>query len=237
MIKRNGQSGNAPRGRNWRRAPFLQATRPPSEVLLRRPGNPQAEARAFTLIELILVMALLTIVISLTAPRLSRFFHGRTLDSEARRLLALTRSGQSRAVSEGIPVDLWVDADKGEFGVEAEPSFETSDSKAVEFTLDSSLKIEVIQRLVTPATVTLNRARRASTASAPRVVLARANLPAIRFLPDGSLGETSPQKFHLTSGDGGSLWLAQARDGLSYEIRSTDSQDADASQPGEMSKR
>ena len=27
---------------------------------------------------------------------------------------------------------------------------------------------------------------------------------------------------HLTSGDGGSLWLAQARDGLSYEIRSTD---------------
>ena len=43
--------------------------------------------RGFTLIELILVMALLTVVISLTAPRLSRFFHGRTLDSEARRLL------------------------------------------------------------------------------------------------------------------------------------------------------
>ena len=56
-------------------------------------------------------MALLTIVISLTAPSLSRFFHGRTLDSEARRLLALTRSGQSRAVSEGMPMDLWVDAD------------------------------------------------------------------------------------------------------------------------------
>src|ERR1035441_8861833 len=78
--------------------------------------------RAFTLIELILVMALLTIVISLTAPKLSRFFHGRTLDSEARRLLALTRSGQSRAVSEGVPMDLWVDAELGMFGLEAEPS-------------------------------------------------------------------------------------------------------------------
>ena len=182
-------------------------------------------------------MALLTIVISLTAPKLSRFFHGRTLDSEARRLLALTRSGQSRAVSEGIPMDLWVDADKGEFGLAAEPSFETSDPKAVEFTLDSRLKIEVVQRIVTTPTLTLSRTRRASTASLPRVVLARANLPAIRFLPDGSLGETSPQKLHLTSGDGGSLWLTQTSDGLRYEIRSTDSQDEDASQPGEMSRR
>src|ERR1039457_3008092 len=88
--------------------------------------------RGFTLIELILVMALLTIVISLTAPSLSHFFRGRTLDSEARRLLALTRSGQSRAVSEGMPIDLWVDAAEGAFGLEAEPSFDTSDPKAME---------------------------------------------------------------------------------------------------------
>ena len=167
-------------------------------------------------------MALLTIVISLTAPRLSRFFHGRTLDSEARRLLALTRSGQSRAVSEGVPMDLWVDADKGEFGLEAEPSFETSDPKAVAFALDSGLKIEVLSRTVAAPTMTLNRARQASTASTPRVVLVRSSLPTIRFLPDGSLSETSPPKLHLTSGDGGSLWLAQSRDGLNYEIRNTD---------------
>ncbi len=62
----------------------------------------------------------------------------------------------------------------------------------------------------------------ASIASTPRVVLARANLPAIRFLPDGSLGESSPQKLHLTSTDGGSVWLARSTDGLTYEIRTTD---------------
>jgi prepilin-type N-terminal cleavage/methylation domain-containing protein len=178
--------------------------------------------RGFTLIELILVMALLTVVISLTAPRLSRFFHGRTLDSEARRLLALTRSGQSRAVSEGVPMDLWVDAEKGEFGLEAEPSFGTSDPKAVEFSLDSGLQIEVVSKVAAAPTTTFNRARRASTASIPRVALARGSLPTIRFLPDGSLGETSPEKLHLASGDGGSLWLAQSTDGLTYEIRSTD---------------
>jgi type II secretion system protein H len=176
----------------------------------------------FTLIELILVMALLTIVISLTAPSLSRFFHGRTLDSEARRLLALTRSGQSRAASEGLPMDLWVDAEKGMFGLQAEPSFETSDAKAVEFELDSGLQIEVVNKVAAVPVNTFNRAREASKASAPRVVLAHSELPTIRFLPDGSLGETSPDKLHLASTDGGSLWLAQARDGLSYEIRSTD---------------
>jgi prepilin-type N-terminal cleavage/methylation domain-containing protein len=179
--------------------------------------------RGFTLIELILVMALLTVVISLTAPRLSRFFHGRTLDSEARRLLALTRSGQSRAVSEGMPMDLWVDTEEGTFGLEAEPSYETSDPKAVEFSLDGGLQLEVVNKTtVAPAITSMNRSQRASTASVPRVNLVHATLPTIRFLPDGSIGEASPQMLHLTSGDGGSLWLAQARDGVSYEIRSTD---------------
>src|ERR1039457_1703620 len=137
----------------------------------------QTARRGFTLIELILVMALLTIVISLTAPRLSRFFHSRTLDSEARRLLALTRSGQSRAVSEGVPMDLWVDAAQGAFGLEAEPSFDTSDSKAVDFTLDSGLQLEVVNKTVVAPinTVTMNRPQRVSTASVRRVNLVHAN--------------------------------------------------------------
>jgi len=190
--------------------------------LLGRASSRTLRASAFTLIELILVMALLTVLVAVAAPKLSRFFHGRTLDSEARRLLALTRSGQSRAVSEGVPMDLWVDADKGEFGLAAEPSFEASDPKAVEFALDNGLKVEVVNRTAAAPTMTLNRARQASRASTPRVVPARGNLPAIRFLPDGSLGETSPQKLHLTSNEGGSLWLAQSQDGLRYEIRTAE---------------
>src|SRR5512141_2029281 len=132
----NGQSGKDLGQLILRRNPFLHASRITRHSPL-----------AFTLIELILVMALLTIVISLTAPRLSRFFRGRTLDSEARRLLALTRSGQSRAVSEGIPIDLWVNVAEGQVGLEAEPSFETSDSKAVDLQIDERLKIEVEARV------------------------------------------------------------------------------------------
>ena len=53
--------------------------------------------RAFTLIELVLVMTLLVVVVAIAAPSLAGFFRGRALDAEARRLLSLTRQGQSRA--------------------------------------------------------------------------------------------------------------------------------------------
>src|SRR6266850_7624427 len=74
------------------------------------------QASGFTLIELILVMSLLIIAVGLSFPALQDFFRGRGLDSEARRFLSLVRYGQSRAVSEGIPMLLWVDAREGTYG-------------------------------------------------------------------------------------------------------------------------
>ncbi len=176
----------------------------------------------FTLIELILVMSILTIAVSATAPALANFFRGRTLDSEARRLLALTRAGHSRAVSEGIPVELWIDAQAGKFGLEAEPSYEPTDPKAVEFTLDTDLQIEAVRdtSLLTATTVTSHFSpMSAALSSSSRQVLSRhPELPRIRFLPDGTVAESSPQKVVLTGRDGSSVFLVQARNGLSYEL-------------------
>ena len=167
-------------------------------------------------------MAILIMAVSVTAPTLSHFFRGRTLNSEARRLLALTRSGQSRAASEGLPMDLWLDTEEGTFGLEAEPSYETSDPKAVDFTLDGGLQLQVVQKTVTAPANTMNLGQRTRTASAPRVNLVHANLPTIRFLPDGSISESSPQELCLTDRDGASLWVRQSQDRVNYEISSTD---------------
>src|SRR5437879_1830283 len=145
--------------------------------------------RGFTLIELILVMAILTVAFSLTAPTLSRFFHGRTVDSEARRLLALTRQGQGRAVSEGIPMELWIDSTQNAYGLEAEPSYEKTDVKAVSFKLESELQLE----LSNPGTGTGSRSTGSSSSSQTATATAKLsnhpNLPRIRFLPDGSVSE------------------------------------------------
>jgi prepilin-type N-terminal cleavage/methylation domain-containing protein len=177
-------------------------------------------SRGFTLIELILVMTVLTIAVSVTAPALANFFRGRTLDSEARRLLALIRHGQSRAVSEGIPVELWFDEQQGVFGLEAEPSYEPADTRAVRFTLDADLKIEVVKGVAGLANIPMEEgAQEAGLGAVGQVLSTHPDLPRIRFLPDGSFGESSPQILRLVGRDGGSIWVVQSRNQLIYELR------------------
>jgi prepilin-type N-terminal cleavage/methylation domain-containing protein len=183
---------------------------------------------AFTLLELLLAMAILTMMIAVSAPKLASFFHGRALDSEARRLLAMTRQGQSRAASEGVPMELWVDAEQRRYGLEAEDSYikdsyNNSDPKAVTFDLDKDVKIEVLNRAAKPSTTTILRdsATPVSTASVAPINLKHPNLPTIRFLPDGSISEASPQTLQLIDRDGASFWLTLSRNRLNYEIRNT----------------
>lgn len=184
--------------------------------------------RAFSLIELILAMTVLVIMIAVSAPTLANFFHGRALDSEARQLLALTRQGQSRAVSEGVPMELWVDVEQREYGLQEESSYsktsaDDTDPKAVDFELNKDVKVEVPNLTAAKSTtiVLRNSATPDSTASVVPVVSKHPNLPRIRFLPDGFIAESSPQMLHLIDRDGASLWLALARNRLNYEIRSS----------------
>src|SRR4051812_47261095 len=114
------------------------------EAMMTLPTGHKRSNAAFTLIELILVMAILVIALATTFPMLQGFFRGRTLESEGRRFLTLTRYGQSRAVSEGIPMTLWINAKQRTYGLEAQTGYLDNDNKAVEYDLDSKLDIEVM---------------------------------------------------------------------------------------------
>ena len=165
-------------------------------------------------------MAILTITVSIAAPALSSFFRGRSLESEARRLLSLTHEGQSRAVSEGLPMDLWVDVAKGAYGLCAEPSFEPQDAKAETIPLDNGVEIEVVN-LTSKSIAGANAAASAAfggSLSTPPVVSAHPELPAIRFLPDGTISETSPEMLSLKK-ENETLFLVQSLSRLNYEIR------------------
>jgi len=155
---------------------------------------------AFTLIELILVLALLVIVTSLAAPAMANFIRGRALDSESRRLAALMHAGQSRAVSEGMPMVLWIDEKQGAYGLQAETTGQTGDPKAENLSVDSTLQLAVLNTgLGAPPTFN--------------------NLPAVRFLADGTVDENSPQTLQLTDSAGVSRWLVETRSHTGYEIR------------------
>jgi type II secretion system protein H len=159
--------------------------------------------RGFTLIELILILALLVIITSLAAPAMANFIRGRALDSEARRFFALTHEAQSRAVSEGVPIVIWVDQKNDAYGISEEmagkPGTKTSDPKAETLPVDSSLQIAVLNLgLGTPTTFN--------------------NLPAIRFLPDGTVDVNSPQTVELVDSAGSMRWLLLNRMRTGYEI-------------------
>jgi len=204
----------------------LQAGNRHSQGEVRRPAR-SGRTKAFTLIELILVMGVLSVVFALAAPSLARFFRGRSLDSEAKRVLALTRYGQSRAVSEGVPMVLWMDQENKTYGLQAAAGYRRAmDTNAVEFTLSEQLEIEVFapQMSAILNTWMWNRNRPQTANPVDRVETERGpvSLPAIRFLPSGFLGETSPRSIELRQGEDGQdgkLWIAQSRNGLNYEIR------------------
>jgi type II secretion system protein H len=173
-----------------------------------RTGNPKSAKpyRAFTLIELILVMAMLLIVLAVAAPSLSNFFKGRSLDSEARRFLALTRYGQSRAVSDSVPTVLWIDIQQGAYGLEQEASYNNLDTKAVVYRLGKDLQIE-IQDLPNQTKLQSGPAQ------------ANRNPNSLRFQPDGSIAETSARTVVIKDASGESVWISQSRNRLAYEIQ------------------
>jgi type II secretion system protein H len=181
-------------------------------------GPPKGNAcrrAGFTLIELILVMTIMVVIISLVMPSLKGFFRGRSLDSEALRFLALTRYGQSRAINEGVPVELWVNSKAGSYGLEALSGYTETQTKPLTYTVDSTVQI---------------------TLSVPSSVMVHSNywsqskslfggVTRIRFQPDGFISDASPANIYLRQADG-QVWIAEAPTHLEYEIK-----------PGQPSRR
>ena len=158
--------------------------------------------------ELLLVLALLAMAVAVTAPSLSRFFRGRTLDSEARRMLTLTRYGQSRAVSEGVPMVMWFKPDEGTYGLTAESSYSDTDTKAVEYQLDPALQLELPPSLL------------AGTTPWKATTQIAGNQPAIRFTPDGFVSDTSPVWVWLKlTDDLDAVWLAMDDNRVKYALQ------------------
>jgi len=164
------------------------------------------------LIELIVVMALLLIVVGISFPSLKGFFRGRTLDSEARRFVSLTRYAQSRAVSEGLPMMLWIDVQEGSYGLQVQTGFIDLDRKAVEYGIDKDLTVTVSAPAVE---MVLTQQKRNA--------LQPGNLPAIRINAEGFIEDTSPETVVFRQSDYGnerSLWVTQSGNRLNYEVSS-----------------
>jgi type II secretion system protein H len=165
----------------------------------------------FTLIELILVMVVLAVVLAVSAPALSRFFKSRGLESEAKRFMALTRHAQSRAVSEGVPMVLWLEPKQRLYGLNADSSFIEEDPLAEQFNVDETVEVEVwlsAEAIQAGETSVFKNEKQTTT-----------ELQTLRFNPDGFVSLSSPEAVIFRQGKENELWVAQSRNRLNYEIQ------------------
>ena len=150
---------------------------------------------AFTLVELIVVMALLAIVLALSAPSLARSMRQRNLEAEAARFLAATEYGRNEAVSQGVPMVLWIDAKTRSFGVEARSGFTGEASRDREFELHPDVEIEI-----------------------EKAIARNAKVQSIEFAPDGAPATTNIELVQLKDRFASVVTIAQTTDGWGYEI-------------------
>jgi Tfp pilus assembly protein FimT len=165
-------------------------------------GNKQkirSRLSGFTLIELVLVMAILIVVLSVSGTSLTSFFKGRTLEAEGKRFLALTRYAQNRAISEGFPMQMWVDTTERKYGLEIAAGMVEWDDKAVEFDLGRDIAVESAW----PQGAAIRQQR---------------NQFFLRFSPDGFIDETNPELIEIKEKDGEAVYIVPALNRLNYEI-------------------
>jgi len=151
----------------------------------------------FTLVELILVLALLATLLAVSAPSLARSFHGRNLERAGAALLAASEYARSEAVSQGAPMLLWIDAESGSFGVEPDAGYPAANpARAEAWRLAPEVRFEPFQ---------------SGTSQNGRAVAAT-------FQPEGTLDAASVEGVRLTHQSGESLTLSKTDDGDGYRL-------------------
>ena len=155
---------------------------------------------AFTLVELILVMALLVVMLAVAAPSLSRSFRARNLDQQASRLLALTEYSRDEAASQGIPMIVWIDPDSRRFGVDAHAGYTGNATRIKEYLLPEDLSFDPIDG--------------AQASKTPGH-----GFDVAEFTPDGVLDPASAAAIHISGHNHADVAsIAQTTDGYGYEI-------------------
>lgn len=152
-------------------------------------------------------MVVLSAVMGISAPMLSKFFLGRSLQEESRRFLALTRYARSESVSRSVVMELWIDPDSGDYGVKPQrgngddkSNLNSWDNKPIEYHLADGLRFNVDSEKLDDK-----------------------GISRILFLPDGSVDEESLDELTIREGEEMMIEIARAEFAMGYVIKEEDS--------------
>ena len=149
----------------------------------------------FTLVELIIVMGLLALAAGIAAPMMARSLRGRNINEEAQRFIALTEYGRDEAVSQGVPMTVWIDPVGQRFGVEPKEGFEGDTARSREFALNPDVFIK-----------------------ADRIVNSGGLSIAAEYAPDGAPSTANVEALSLEDRFGNVVNITRTSDLWAYEI-------------------
>lgn len=152
--------------------------------------------------ELILVMFLLAVIMTLSAPSLSRFVRGRYVEEESRRIVALTRYAREQAIAESVPTEVWFDIHARQYGVRALQGFFIPTNQCYRFVLKDEIQLEpdggFMGNWVTNG------------------------VASILFLPDGTVATESLPVLKVFRENEDPLWVVRSNKRMGFEIKSND---------------
>ncbi len=147
---------------------------------------------AFSLVELLLVMAILTILMAVIAPALSHSLRGRKLEDEASRFIALTEYARDEAISQGAPMIIWINGATQSYGLDPKNSYsDTTVHKKFDAGQDVTFDVAV--------------------QSADNTTVAE-------FGPDGLPTPSSAPSVRLHDRSGAAIVIVQKTDGSGYAV-------------------
>lgn len=159
-------------------------------------SEPPQSLRGFTLIELVVVMALMVTILGLSAPSLSRSLKARGVKQEAARLLATAEYAREEAISQGTPMEFWINSQTGQFGAQPKSGYQGIASRQKELSLPSKVRCALANQ---------------GPAQNGKVV-------AMAFDPDGTPEAPSVASITLTDQQEESASLVLTQDGWGFEI-------------------
>ena len=164
-------------------------------------------------------MALLVTLAAIAVPTLSRSMRGHNLDGQADRLLALTEYGRDEAVSQGIPMVMWIDVDGSRFGVDTKPGYGSGseNARSREYSLADDTHFDPVGQGMVSSVPLAGTAAQSQTAGVA-IGGAHGGVIVAEFAPDGTLDPGSLPNVRIVDRAGEALSISQTADAYGYEI-------------------
>ena len=161
-----------------------RAVRAASAGGYRAPGRDDRSTRAFTLLELIVVLALIVILTGVIVPRMGRSVGHRELSEAAGRFAHTARTVRVLAVAQGRTCALEIDLDRGVYGVVIQPGERPAAAPAATFSDRpgqwQAVQMSWLKAQRWPKTVSVDSYR------TPDGATAAGGTQYLKFFPDGT---------------------------------------------------